>query len=164
MRLLILGGTQFVGRALVEAALADGAGGGHQVSIFNRGTTQPTGKELFGDRVEHLAGDRRSPGGLAALETGEWDAVVDCAGYLASEVAASVAALKGRVRFYVFVSSVSAYTGVAGDGDEAAAANYAAAGLPRPPSPEEMIAEDGLDGGTPTAVFAGGEVAALAAT
>ncbi len=69
MRLLVLGGTVFLGRHVVETALAQG----HRVSIFHRGRT---GADLFGDRVERLTGDR--DGGLGGLgEDRTWDAVVD---------------------------------------------------------------------------------------
>ena len=117
MRLLVLGGTQFVGRAIVQSALDDG----HTVTLLNRGITQPTGEELFGDDVEHLRGDRRTPGGLDALTGREWDAVCDVAGYLPSEVRASVAALQGKVKLYSFVSSISAY----GDSNEERIAAFA---------------------------------------
>ena len=68
------------------------------VQLFNRGTTEPTGPQLYGDSVEHLVGDRRTADGLAALREGTWDVCVDCAGYLASEVRASVDLLAGRVK------------------------------------------------------------------
>ena len=76
MKLLVIGGTQFVGRHLVQAALARG----DQVTLFNRGqtATAPPG-------VEWRQGDRRSD--LSALAMGEWDAVVDACGYLPAEVA-----------------------------------------------------------------------------
>ena len=62
-----------------------------------------------------------------------------------------------------FISSVSAYTGVAGDGDEAVAANYASIGS-KPPSVQAVLASDGLAEATPTSIFAEGEEAALHAT
>ena len=52
MKLLVLGGTQFVGRALVDEALARG----HEITVCNRGQSEPTGQQLFGDRVRHLLG------------------------------------------------------------------------------------------------------------
>lgn len=97
--LLVLGGTRFVGRALVEAALQTG----HQVTLFNRGRTNPS---LFPD-VEQLRGDRTSD--LSALAGRRWDAVVDVAAYQPADVRRSVEALRGAVDRYVFVSSVSVY-------------------------------------------------------
>ncbi|HWS53869.1 MAG TPA: NAD-dependent epimerase/dehydratase family protein [Pyrinomonadaceae bacterium] len=99
MKLLILGGTLFLGRHLVEAALARG----HEVTIFNRGRRNP---ELFPE-VEKLRGDR--DGGLDALRGGSWDAVVDTSGYVPRLVRASAELLADKVGLYVFVSSVSAY-------------------------------------------------------
>jgi 2'-hydroxyisoflavone reductase len=99
MRALVLGGTRFLGRAIVDALLeAD-----HEPTLFNRGLTQP---ELFPD-VEKLRGDRSAD--LSALEGREWDAVLDVAAYFPHEVRRSVEALRGRVGRYVFVSSVSVY-------------------------------------------------------
>src|ERR687896_15080 len=99
MKLLILGGTLFLGRHLVERALARG----HEVTIFNRGQQNP---ELFPE-VEKLRGDR--DGGLDALRGRSWDAVVDTSGYVPRVVRASAELLAEAVRLYVFVSSVSAY-------------------------------------------------------
>ena len=67
MNLLLLGGPKFVGRAVIEAAL----GGGHEVTLFNRGTT---GAELYPE-VERIVGDR--DGGLDGLRGREWDAVIE---------------------------------------------------------------------------------------
>ncbi|MEV7122496.1 NAD-dependent epimerase/dehydratase family protein [Kitasatospora griseola] len=87
--LLVLGGTRFVGRAVVEAALADG----YRVTMFNRGLTDPG---LFADAgVETLIGDRTED--LSALDGRRWDAVIDVAGYLPEVVRRSVDAL-GSVR------------------------------------------------------------------
>ncbi|BAJ31749.1 MULTISPECIES: NAD-dependent epimerase/dehydratase family protein [Kitasatospora] len=93
----MLGGTRFVGRALVEAALA----AGHRVTLFNRGLSAPG---LF-PGVETVLGDRTAD--LSALAGRSWDAVVDVAGYEPEAVRRSVAALSGRVGRYVFVSSLS---------------------------------------------------------
>ena len=101
MRLLLLGGTRFLGRHVAEAALARG----HDATLFTRGRTpQP-----FGDRVHTLVGDRdpRVAPGLAALEGGDWDAVIDTSGYVPRVVSASAMLLAPRVRRYVFVSSLS---------------------------------------------------------
>lgn len=99
MRLLVLGGTKFLGRAAVEAALARG----DEVTLFNRGQTNP---ELFPE-AEKLHGDR--DGGLAELEGREWDAVVDPSGYVPRVVRASAELLRGSIGHYVFVSSGSVY-------------------------------------------------------
>src|SRR5437763_9117972 len=99
VKLLVLGGTKFLGRAAVEAALARG----HAVTIFNRGQTNP---ELFPE-AEKLRGDR--DGGLTALEGREWDAVIDPSGYVPRVVRAGAELLRGSVGHYVFVSSGSVY-------------------------------------------------------
>ena len=99
MRLLVLGGTKFLGRAAVEAALERG----HEVTLFNRGETNP---ELFPE-AEKLRGDR--DGDLSALEGREWDTVIDPSGFVPRLVRASAEALRGSVGQYVFVSSISVY-------------------------------------------------------
>jgi 2'-hydroxyisoflavone reductase len=102
-RLLLLGGTGFLGPAIVAAARARG----HHVTLFNRGKTRP---ELFPD-VEKLRGDR-DPAvgeGLKALEAGRWDAVVDTSGYFPRHVRASARLLAPRVGQYLFVSTASVY-------------------------------------------------------
>jgi nucleoside-diphosphate-sugar epimerase len=104
MRLLVLGGTNFVGRAVVADALSRGA----QVTVFNRGHTVPP------PGVTPLRGDRNQPGGLASLATGEWDIAVDT--WSAAPVAVRNAAklLKDRVDRYAYISSRSVYTGPGG--------------------------------------------------
>jgi 2'-hydroxyisoflavone reductase len=110
-RILLLGGTVFLGPALVEAARARG----HAVTLFNRGRTRP---ELFPD-VEKLRGDR--DGGLDALRGRRWDAVVDTSGYVPRIVRASAELLAPGVGRYVFVSSISVYReGVKAGADESA--------------------------------------------
>ena len=99
MRILVLGGTRFVGRHIAEAARAQG----HEVTVFNRGRTP-----LPWDDAEHLTGDRES-GDLASLEGREWDACIDVNGYLPQHVRASAGALAERVGRYVFVSTASVY-------------------------------------------------------
>jgi 2'-hydroxyisoflavone reductase len=99
VNVLVLGGTRFLGRAIVDALLA----GGHEPTLFNRGQTNP---ELYPD-VEKLRGNRRED--LAALEGRRWDAVFDAAAYLPADVGRSVAALRGAVGRYTLVSSISAY-------------------------------------------------------
>lgn len=101
MKLLVIGGSQFVGRHLVEQALTRG----DQVTVFNRGKTATA----LPPAVEQRRGDRK--GDLAALAEGRWDAVVDTCGYLPRDVARMAACLHGRVGRYVFVSSISVYAG-----------------------------------------------------
>src|SRR5205085_3705642 len=89
----------FLGRATVDAALARG----HDVTLFNRGQTNP---ELYPE-VEKIRGDRTED--MSALDGREWDAVLDMATFLPRVVRLSVDALRGRVGRYVYVSSISAY-------------------------------------------------------
>jgi 2'-hydroxyisoflavone reductase len=96
---LVLGGTRFLGRAVVEAALADEA----RVTLFNRGLTAPN---LFPDAI-HLRGDRLAD--VSALSKGAWDIVIDVAAYEPRAVELAVEALGDRVDRYVFVSTVSVY-------------------------------------------------------
>jgi 2'-hydroxyisoflavone reductase len=99
MKLLVLGGTKFLGRHVVETALARG----DEVTIFNRGLHNA---ELFPE-VEKLRGDR--DGGLDVLRGRRWDAVVDPSGYVPRVVRASAEVLADAVDFYVFISSISVY-------------------------------------------------------
>lgn len=99
MKILILGGTRFLGRALVAAAL----GRGHDVTLLNRGVTAPA---LF-PAVPRLTADRAAD--LSVLRGGRWDAVIDVAGYDPDVVRRSAEALAGAVSRYVFVSTVSVY-------------------------------------------------------
>ena len=100
MRVLVLGGTAFVGRAIVEDALRSGA----DVTLFGRGRT---GAELF-PSVPRLVGDRDS-GDYDALRSGEWDAVVDVSGYVPRHVGQAMDALGDRVGRYLFISSHAVY-------------------------------------------------------
>jgi len=100
LRILILGGTAFLGPAEVEYALARG----HSVTLFNRGRTNP---HLFPD-VEKLVGDRAEPD-YSALEGREWDAVIDNSANVASWVRGAAAVLKEKAGRYLFVSSISAH-------------------------------------------------------
>jgi 2'-hydroxyisoflavone reductase len=110
-RILILGGTSFLGPAIVEAARPRG----HVLTLFNRGRTNPG---LFPD-VEQLHGDR--DGGLDALRGRTWDAVVDTSGYVPRVVSASAALLAPAVGQYLFVSTVSVYAdGIPPGSDESA--------------------------------------------
>ncbi|MFJ5778781.1 NAD-dependent epimerase/dehydratase family protein [Streptomyces sp. NPDC093094] len=99
MRLLVLGGSHFAGRAVVEAAL----GRGWDVTVFNRGRQAPA------PGARPLTGDRTAPGGLDALAAGEWDAVVDTWSGAPRAVGDAARRLRGRVDRYVYVSSCSVY-------------------------------------------------------
>ena len=99
MRILILGGTAFLGPELVAAARARG----HVLTLFNRGKTNPG---LFPD-VEKLHGDR--DGKLDALRGRSWDAVVDTSGYVPRIVRDSAELLAPAVERYLFVSTISVY-------------------------------------------------------
>ena len=99
MNLLLLGGPKFVGRAVIDAALASG----HELTLFNRGTT---GADLYPE-LERIVGDR--DGGLEGLLGRRWDAVIDTSGYVPRIVGASANLLATAVEHYVFVSSISVY-------------------------------------------------------
>ncbi|WP_221320397.1 NAD-dependent epimerase/dehydratase family protein [Actinoplanes sp. L3-i22] len=99
MRILILGGSGFVGRTLASTAVA----AGHDVTVFNRGRRDPV------PGVEVLLGDRLAEGGLAALGTGTWDAVVDTWSAEAAAVGTAAASLAGRAGHWTYVSSRSVY-------------------------------------------------------
>jgi 2'-hydroxyisoflavone reductase len=99
MRVLILGGTVFLGRHLVEAAQARG----HQVTLFNRGQHNA---DLFPE-VEKLRGDR--DGGLDVLRGRRWDAAVDTCGYVPRLVRDATTVLADAVDHYTFISSISVF-------------------------------------------------------
>jgi 2'-hydroxyisoflavone reductase len=100
MRILVLGGTSFVGRAIVEDALE----GGMEVTLFGRGRT---GADLF-PGLTRLIGDRDTCD-YAALRSGSWDAVVDVSGYVPRHVGQAMDALGDRVGRYLFISSHAVY-------------------------------------------------------
>ena len=99
MKILVLGGTVFLGRHIVEHALARG----HEVTLFNRGRHNP---DLFPD-VEKLRGDR--DGDLGGLTGRRWDAAIDTSGYIPRVVRATATALADAVNHYTFISSISVY-------------------------------------------------------
>ena len=101
MKLLILGGTVFLGRHLVDAALARG----HAITLFNRGQHNV---DLFpAQRVEKLRGNR--DGNLDALQGKSWDAVIDTSGYVPRIVEASAKMLANAVEHYTFISTISVF-------------------------------------------------------
>ncbi len=99
MHILIIGGTQFVGRTLTQTALERG----HQVTLFNRGKTN---QEIFPE-AEKLVGDR--DGGLEALHGRSWDVVIDTCGYVPRLVRDSAQLLQNQVKQYVFISTISIF-------------------------------------------------------
>ncbi|HUC15041.1 MAG TPA: NAD-dependent epimerase/dehydratase family protein [Acidimicrobiales bacterium] len=99
MKTLVIGGTQFVGRHIVTALLADG----DDVTLFHRGLTNPG---LFPD-AEHRLGDRNND--LGALASGRWDATIDTSAYVPRQVRSLAEVLGARGGRYVHISSVSAY-------------------------------------------------------
>lgn len=99
LRILILGGTGFIGPHMVREALRRG----HEVELFNRGRTD---SELFPD-LKLLVGDRNN--GLEALEGGSWDVVVDNSGYVPRHVEDSASLLAPVVSHYIFISTISVY-------------------------------------------------------
>jgi 2'-hydroxyisoflavone reductase len=99
LKTLILGGTDFLGRHLVESALKVG----HRVTVFNRGRTNPG----LWPQVEELRGDR--DGDLGALEGRSWDCVVDTSGFVPRIVRESAELLANSVPHYTFVSTISVY-------------------------------------------------------
>ncbi|MDR3456956.1 MAG: NAD-dependent epimerase/dehydratase family protein [Verrucomicrobiae bacterium] len=102
MRILVLGGTRFIGRQIVETLLT----AGHAVSILTRGKSA----DELPAAVERLRGDRdEGAAGLQALTGRSWDACVDVSGYTARQVRASAEFLQGKVKHYVFVSTMSVY-------------------------------------------------------
>ncbi len=99
MKILVIGGTRFVGRHFVDAALTHG----HEITLFNRGKSNA---DLF-PNVENLQGDRE--GDMSVLKGRHWDAVVDTCGYVPRVVRLSAELLKDQVDRYLFISTISVY-------------------------------------------------------
>jgi len=110
MRILVLGGTRLIGKSFVSLALARG----HEVTLFNRGATDPSPL----DGVEQIHGDR--DGGLAGLQGREWDSVLDTSGYVPRVVRMSAELLEGAGH-YTFISSESVYADDATPGQDESA-------------------------------------------
>jgi 2'-hydroxyisoflavone reductase len=113
MRILFVGGTRFVGRAIVEAALT----AGHEVSVLHRGSTRVDGDDM--GTVEHLLADRDKD--HSVLDGREFDATVDVCAYVPRQVEQLAAALDGRGGHHVFISTMSVYadTDTPGLGEDA---------------------------------------------
>jgi 2'-hydroxyisoflavone reductase len=110
MKLLIIGGTQFLGRHYVESALRRG----YEVTLFHRGKTNP---DLYPE-CEHILGDR--DGEIEKLGEREWDIVVDPSGYVPRIVSQSVKHQAGKAGYYIFISSLSVYPTHEPNSDESA--------------------------------------------
>jgi 2'-hydroxyisoflavone reductase len=108
LRILVLGGTRFIGPHIAEHARARG----HTLTFFNRGRTNPG---VLPD-IERIQGDRN--GELGGLAGRRWDAVIDNSGYVPRLVRLSAELLRPNVPHYLFVSSVSVYAGFARPNDE----------------------------------------------
>jgi 2'-hydroxyisoflavone reductase len=114
-RILILGGTGFLGPKTIDAAIARG----HSITIFNRGKREKM--QPLTQKVEHLYGNRDpklpadeanpqgSPVGLAQLEGKKWDVVIDNSGFFPRHVSASAQLLAANAERYIYISSISAY-------------------------------------------------------
>ena len=111
-RILILGGTGFLGPATVAAAQARG----HELTLFNRGKTRPG---LF-PNIETLHGDRdpKVGEGLNSLANRQWDVVIDNSGYFPRQVSASAKLLAPNVKQYIFISSISVYADNSSEGQD----------------------------------------------
>ena len=146
-RILILGGTQFLGPAIMHAALNRG----HHITLFTRGRMEDMRDLEFPKGVESLHGNRdpektaddwkpeaerdpSSPKGLAQLEGRKWDAVIDTSGYFPRIVKASAELLAPNVQQYIFISSVSVYA----DGTKPNEDETAAVGTMEDPTLESM--------------------------
>jgi 2'-hydroxyisoflavone reductase len=128
MRILIVGGTRFVGRHITEAALA----AGHEVALLHRGKS---GKDLFPEAT-HLFADRNQD--LSILTGTRWDATIDVSAYLPRQVSALAGALSDNGGHYVFISSVSVYENPAAPGyDESSTVRT----LPPGPIPDTVTGE-----------------------
>ena len=130
MNVLVLGGTVFLGRHLVEAAIRRG----HQVTLFNRGKHNP---ELYPE-AEKLRGDRN--GNLEALSGRHWDAVIDTSGHVPAAVKASAKVLWDACEHYTFISTLAVYQDLltVSELDESAPVRRISGEMSGPPSLEKM--------------------------
>ena len=135
LKILVLGGTGFLGPHFVEAAHAKG----HKLTLFNRGKTNPTrfSGEEFKD-IEQLQGDRKNDLSALAGER-QWDAVLDTSAYFPSDVTRSAQLLAKRAGQYVIISSISVYADNSKPGaDETAAV----ATMENPDAAKEITGEN----------------------
>jgi 2'-hydroxyisoflavone reductase len=146
MRLVVIGGSVFLGRHIVEAALARG----WQVTTFNRGRSAP---DVPG--VEAIRGSREDSADLDRLAAaGPWDAVVDVCGFTPRVVAASVRALSSRAQTYAFISTVGSYSGWPAEPVDETSARFSCASDAGPDDGDygtlkagcERAVEEGFDG------------------
>lgn len=129
MRVLVVGGTRFVGRQLAWRLLA----AGHRVTLFNRGTLP----DPFGDRVERLRGDRATSDFERLLASRDFDAAVDFAAYTGQDGRRAAEVLAGRVGHYLVVSTGQVYLVRHGCPRPAREADYDGPVMPRPADPAE---------------------------
>lgn len=133
MNILILGGTRFLGPALVQACVARG----HSVTIFHRGrTTSSQRPPSLPEGIEQQVGDRDKD--LSPVLGRAWDAVIDTCGYLPEQLRKSVRLLEGGTGRYVFISSISVYVEGAGVTPEESALQV----LPEGPEPTAVTFEN----------------------
>ncbi|MBV9100369.1 MAG: NAD-dependent epimerase/dehydratase family protein [Candidatus Dormibacteraeota bacterium] len=131
MRLLVIGGTRFVGRAIVEAALR----GGHDVTLFNRGSDTASFPE-----VPRILGDRNTDA-IERIGEQSWDAVVDVTAYRPEQVRSAMRALRGRAAHHVFISTVSVYADAVAEGADESAPLADADEANVPPDPRAAYGE-----------------------
>ena len=144
MRLLVIGGSVFLGHAIVTSALRRG----DRVTVFNRGRS---GTDVPGTEV--IRGDRENPGDLRRLVEGRrWDAVVDTCGYVPRVVGASARLLSAHADAYLFVSSVHAYAGWPERPVDEGSARHA---CPPDSGPDAEVPYNALKAGCERAVEAG---------
>lgn len=130
MKILVIGGSRFMGRRLVWRLIARG----DQVSLLNRGLTP----DPFGTRVERLRGDRTRPGFVEPLAGREFDAVVDFGAYTGADVAPLIGALSGRIGHYVLISTGQVYLVRAESQLPSREAHYPGETLPEPEDPDDL--------------------------
>lgn len=103
LKILILGGTSFLGPHQIAYALSRG----HEVSTFTRGKTIPSVHQALFSKVEQLVGDRED--NLEALKNRTWDVVIDNSGRKTKWTEDTANLLKDKVGLYMYTSSISVY-------------------------------------------------------
>jgi len=101
-KVLVLGGTQFVGRTIVEQLIESDQ---YQITLFNRGKSNPA---LFSE-IEHIKGDRLEEQDLEKYTKQKWDVIIDASGYWPDSLEKSLHQLKGNVGKYIYISTCSHY-------------------------------------------------------